>query len=76
MDIEYGTEVVDKNGVLLGQVEHVVRNAWTGEISKFVVRRDRPGQELFFSPRDVLGTTESEIKVNASDKEIGASPES
>ena len=36
MRIEYGAEVVDKNGNLLGTVTTVVRNSWTGEISKFM----------------------------------------
>lgn len=71
MEIEYGAEVVDRNGVALGRVEHVMRNAWTGEISKFVVRRERPDPDLFLSQQDVLETTDSEIKVNVSGHEMG-----
>lgn len=61
--IEYGTEVIDRNGKVLGTVAQVIRNTWTGEISKFMVRRKASGEALFFSPQDVLEVTKSGIKV-------------
>ena len=61
MEIQYGAEVVDKNGKLLGKVDHLVRNTWTGEISKFMVRRKAPDRDLLLSPQDVLELTQSRI---------------
>lgn len=71
MQIEYGAEVTDRNGRVLGTVDHLMRNTWTGEISKFVVRRKAPESDLFFSSQDVLETTKSKIKVNISFNEQG-----
>ena len=70
MEIEYGAEVVDRNDKVLGTVDHLVRNTWTSEISKFMVRRDAPGGDLFLSPQDVLEVTKSRIKLNTSSEEL------
>ena len=70
MEIEYGAKVVDRNGKVLGTVDHLARNTWTGEISKFMVRRDVPGGDLFLSPQDVLEATKSTVKLNASSEEL------
>ena len=64
MEIEYGAEVVDRNGRVLGTVDHLVRNTWTGEITKFVVRRKAPDADLFFSTEDVLEATKSKVNVS------------
>jgi sporulation protein YlmC with PRC-barrel domain len=66
MEIECGTEVIDRDGKALGTVDYVIRNTWTGEISKFMVRREPPNRELLFSPQDVLETAKSQIKVSFS----------
>ena len=70
MQIKYGAEVVDKNGALLGTVDHLMHNTLTGEVSKFVVNRKPPERDLFLSPEDVLETTESMIKLNVSFEEL------
>ena len=70
MEIEYGAEVVDKNGEVLGRVDYVIRNSWTGEISKFMVYRQAPKGDLFFSPQDVLEATESKVKLGISLTEL------
>ena len=70
MEIEYGAEVVDKNGKVLGTVDHLMRNTWTGEISKFVVRRGAPQTDLFISPQDVLEATRPKIRVKFSLEEL------
>jgi sporulation protein YlmC with PRC-barrel domain len=66
MNIEYGARVIDRDGKVLGTVDHLVRNTWTGEISKFMVRRKAPDRDLFFSTKDVLEATKSIIKVRVS----------
>jgi len=65
MEIEYGAQVTDKNGKVLGAVDYVVRNTWTGEISKFIVRSEKAGL-LFFSPQDVLEATKPKIRLKVS----------
>ena len=70
MQIEYGAEVIDKNGKVLGTVDHLVRNTWSGEISKFMVCRKAPETDLFFSIEDVLEATKSKVKVNVSLDEL------
>jgi sporulation protein YlmC with PRC-barrel domain len=70
MDIEYGAEVIDRDGKSLGTVDYVIRNSWTGEISKFMIRREPPASELLFSPQDVLEADKSKIKVDISSEEL------
>ena len=70
MEIEYGTEVIDRDGKVLGTVDYVIRNTWTGEISKFMVRRGPPGRDLLFSLQDVLEAAETNIKVSISLDEL------
>ena len=71
MQIEYGAEVIDKNDKVLGTVDHLIRDSWTGEIRKFMVRRKAPDKDFLFSPQDVLEVTKSKIKVNISINEQG-----
>ena len=53
MELAYGAKVIDGKGEALGTVDHIMRNTWTGEISKFVVRRKAPAVDLFLSVDDV-----------------------
>ncbi|MFQ6121470.1 MAG: hypothetical protein ACE5LA_00190 [Dehalococcoidales bacterium] len=73
MELEIGAEVKDKNGKTLGRVDHLARDTWTGEIRKFVVRREAPDNDLFLSPGDVLEVTKSKVKLKVSCEEL--SPE-
>ena len=70
MEIEYGAEVIDRNGKVIGIVAHVIRNSWTGEISKFRVNRKAPDRELFLSPEEVLEVTNTGIRLNISFDEL------
>ena len=70
MEIEYGAEVMDRNDKVLGTVAHVIRNTWTGEISKFMVRRKAPDRDLFLSPQEVLEVTNTGIRLNISFDEL------
>jgi len=76
MKIEYGAEVVDKNGRVLGTVNYVVRDTWTGGIRKFMVRQEAPNMNLFLSPEDVLEETESKITLRVTLNELGEKLES
>jgi len=70
MEIEYGSEVIDRNGKVLGTVDYVIRNTWTGEVSKFMVRRKPPNKDLFFSLQDILEVAKSKIRVSISLDEL------
>ena len=63
MRIKPGAVVVDRNGEVLGSVELLARNTWTGEITKFIVPRKAPAKDLFLTPGDILEATESKIKL-------------
>jgi len=66
MNIKYGAKVVDIDGKVLGTVDALMRNTWTGEVSKFVVNRKHTTKDLFLSPEDVFEATEAEVKLNLS----------
>jgi sporulation protein YlmC with PRC-barrel domain len=70
MDIEYGAEVIDRNGKYLGTVDHLMHNTWTGEISKFVIRRKAPERDLFVKADEVLEAGNTRIKLNVSFDEL------
>ena len=70
MEIDYGAEVKDKNGKVLGTVNKVIRDSWTGEISKFQVTTDPTEVGLFISPQNVAKATPKEIKLNIALEEI------
>ena len=52
--MEHGAQVYGRNGGYVGTVNRLVRNLWTGEVSKFMVKTDLARQDLFLSPEDVL----------------------
>ncbi|MBN1161625.1 MAG: hypothetical protein JXA17_06750 [Dehalococcoidales bacterium] len=70
MDIEYGTEVVDREGNALGTIDRVIRDSWTGEIRKFSVNQDTPGNELMFSPEEILVQDKNKIKIDVSQDDL------
>ena len=70
MEIQHGAEVTDKNGKVLGMVDYVIRDTWTGEIRKFMVWRKAPNRDLSLSPDDVLEATKSRITLSASLEEL------
>lgn len=70
MTIQFGAEVVDKNGRILGTINHIVRDSWTGEIRKFAVQQKELDTDLFVSPQEVLEETESRITLNESLDEL------
>jgi sporulation protein YlmC with PRC-barrel domain len=61
---QFGTEVVDKNGKSLGKIDYIVRDTWSGDIKKYIIYRQRPDEDISFSPDDISETTESIIKLN------------
>jgi sporulation protein YlmC with PRC-barrel domain len=66
MDIEYGAEVIDRNGKPLGTIDYVIRNTWTGDISKFRINNNTLGNELMFAPEEIIDTSKYFIKVDYS----------
>ena len=70
MDINYGASVEDKNGEVLGKVDHIILDTWTGEPRKFVVRRQAPLIDIFFSPEQVTEASEEKVKLSLSLNEL------
>jgi len=63
MEIKAGVKVIDKNGKVVGSVNHLARDGWSGEVKKFIVNRKPPDKDLFFTPEDVLEATDASIKL-------------
>jgi hypothetical protein len=63
MEIKTGVQVVDKTGKVLGSVDHLARDGWSGEVRKFIVNRKPPDKDLFLTPDDVLEATDSQIRL-------------
>ncbi|HUV52632.1 MAG TPA: hypothetical protein VMW64_06115 [Dehalococcoidia bacterium] len=63
MEIKAGVQVIDKNGKVVGSVNHLARDGWSGEVKKFIVNRKPPDKDLFFTPEDVLEATDASIKL-------------
>lgn len=61
---------MDKKGEVLGTVDHLVRNTWTGEVSKYMVGRKASHKDLIFSPQDVLEATATTVRLNVSIDEL------
>ena len=70
MQIEYGALVEDKDKNILGTVDYIVRDTWTGEQRKFMVRRDAPQTDIFFTPEDIAQAVEEKVKLNVSLDEL------
>ena len=70
MEAEYGSTVKDGKGKLLGEINYIVKDTWTGGIKKFIVRRKAPDTDIHFSPEDILETTNSEVKLKVTLEDI------
>jgi sporulation protein YlmC with PRC-barrel domain len=70
MEIEYGATVKDKNGKVLGTVNNVIRDSWTGEISKFQVTTDPTEVGFFIPPQNIDKATPKEIRLNVAVEEL------
>ena len=63
IEIEYGASVTDKNGKVLGTVNRVLRDTWTGDIRKFNVRSELANGDLFYSIDDVAEASDKEVRL-------------
>jgi len=70
MDIEYGAVVTDKKGKTLGKVDYIIMDSWSGEPRKFMVRREKEGDAVFFTPGQVAEVTEKKVKLNIALEEL------
>ncbi|MDP2719033.1 MAG: hypothetical protein Q8P44_04265 [Dehalococcoidia bacterium] len=61
MEINYGAEVKDKNGKVIGTVNYVTRNTITGTVSKFIVYQKGNAPDLYYTPADVEEATETTV---------------
>ncbi|MGD9116737.1 MAG: PRC-barrel domain-containing protein [Dehalococcoidia bacterium] len=70
MEIEYGAKVKDKNGKALGKVNNVIRDSWTGEISKFQVTEDPTEAGYFIPPDQIEKATPKEITLKVAQEDL------
>lgn len=70
MQIEYGALVEDKDSKVLGTIDYIVRDTWSGEQRKFMVRREAPQTDIFFTPQHIAEATEEKVKLNLSLDEL------
>jgi sporulation protein YlmC with PRC-barrel domain len=70
MQIEYGAKVKDKNGKVLGTVNNIIRDSWTGEISKFQVTEDPTEAGYFIPPDKIAKATPKEITLKVALEEL------
>lgn len=68
--MEHGAQVYGRNGTYVGTVNRLIRNLWTGEISKFMVKTDLARRDLFFSPEDVLEQKSGSLTLKNSIEEL------
>ncbi len=69
-DIKYGAPVVDKNDKALGTVDHIIRDAWSGEPRKFVVRLEDDVSAIYFTPKHVAEVAGEKVKLNLAVEEM------
>ena len=65
-----GAKVIDKDNKVIGKIDYLIRDTWSGEIKKYMVRRDAPNKDIFFSPDDILEASEIEAKLKNTIGEI------
>jgi sporulation protein YlmC with PRC-barrel domain len=70
MQIEYGAKVKDKKGKVLGTVNNVIRDSWTGEISKFQVTTDPTEVGFFIPPDKIAKATPKEITLKVAQEDL------
>ena len=70
MEIEYGTQVVDKNGKTVGKVDYVIMDGWSGEPRKYMVRREEEDDAVFFIPEQIDGVMKKKVKLNIATEEL------
>ena len=70
MDIDYGAKVIDKNGKVIGTVSRVIRDSWTGEISKFGVTKGKVKDDALISTEDVAEATADKVKLKIALDEV------
>ena len=64
MKIAYGVNVEDKNGNFIGQVNHVIRDSWTGNIKKFGVWSESFDKDWLVSPENIQDMKEDKITLS------------
>jgi len=70
MDIEYGMSVVDKDNKPIGDIDHIVMDAWSGEPRKYIVRLSDDVSAVYFTPENVAEVTAKKVKLNLAADEM------
>ena len=70
MEPGIGIAVKDKSGETLGNIDYVMRDTWSGEVTKCMIYKKPPDKDIVFSIGDVAETTEDLIKLSLSKDEL------
>lgn len=62
--------MVDKNNKLIGKINKVILDIWSGEPRKYSVRLDGKVDMVFFSPQQVDSVAGDTVKLNLAVEEI------
>jgi hypothetical protein len=62
--------VKDKNNKLLGKVDHIVMDAWSGEPRKYMVRLEDDVSAIYFTPENVAEVTGKGVRLNLAAEEM------
>lgn len=55
---QMGAKVQDRNGKILGIIDYMVRDTWSGDVRKYIVYRKPPETDISFTPNDISEITE------------------
>lgn len=66
MELTVGIDVLDRDGKYLGTIDHLMRDTWSGEVTKYMVFRKEAGKDVVFKPEDVLEAAEDRVKIKIS----------
>ena len=64
MEIQVGAEVINGDGKRYGEVVKVIRDTWSGEITKFLVSDSTPANAELFSTAQVLEASAKKIRLD------------
>lgn len=70
MGVEYGAEVFNKNEELIGKVDYIANDAWTGEPSDFKASSEKAKSDLLISTKNIIEATPNRVKLGVTLEEL------
>lgn len=70
MEPQIGFGVIDKQEKVLGNIDYLVRDTWSGDIMKYMIYHKPPDRDITFSPADIAEVEENRVKLNVTAEEL------